>query len=439
MNEVRNSIIAALREAGLSGTALSTWFSDCELLSLSESDCILGTTSELKRQTICSYYPGQLRSAVRQAVGREVNVRVVVRSEAANAEPVPRKAEPSAPCVCGRFRFEDFITGTANELAYRASVAAADHPGRPQNNPLFLYGGSGLGKTHLLCAIGQRRRAVCPDTNVLYLTGEQFVSGLVSAIRTRSTEAFRARLNAADLLLVDDVEIMAGKDATQAEFFSLFNDLYARGCQIVMTSDRPPKELPTLEERLRTRFEGGIMADIRPPDPDTRLRLVRRNAERSGLRLSDAQIRTAAEHLRSNVRQIEGFLNSLAACSEICGSQFTDTFFFQTMRRYVNVENRTLTADGILAETARCFSLTADDLCGRSQTAAVTRARQISMYLTREQLGLSLTEIGLLHGGRDHSTVLNSIRKIDQLLETDAALSAAVGEILLNLKGQTVP
>jgi chromosomal replication initiator protein len=321
-----------------------------------------------------------------------------------------------------RYNFETFVVGASNRLAHAASLAVAEKSAQVYN-PLFLYGGVGLGKTHLLHAIGNLccRRGL----QVLYVSSEEFTNDLINAIRTHATQAFREKYRQIDVLLVDDIQFIAGKESTQEEFFHTFNTLHGQEKQIVITSDRPPKALMTLEERLCSRFQWGLTADIQPPDYETRLAILRSKAERSGCRMPGEMMGLIARRVQSNIRELEGALTRVAAFADLSGlpvtPQLVETALVDLLPQRSKVQ-----PNEIIRQVAESFDVSMDEMLGRDRSRQIALPRQIAMYLLREEANLSLPQIGDALGGRDHTTIMYGCEKVTDMLERDDRLRRKV-------------
>ncbi|MCQ2486220.1 MAG: chromosomal replication initiator protein DnaA, partial [Clostridia bacterium] len=344
-------------------------------------------------------------------------------SRSAGEDPLPEMAG---------YTFDRFIVGNSNKFAHAAAVAVSEKPGSAYN-PLFIYGNSGLGKTHLLLAIGQALRERDPGVNIAYIKGDEFTNQLIKSIKDGTGEDFRLKYRNVDLFLVDDIQFIAGKDSTQEEFFHTFNNIYEAGHQIVITSDRPPLEMSLLDDRLRTRFEGGLMADIQPPDMETRMVIIRNKAAQFGLVLDDDAVTYIAETITSNVRQIEGVVKRLTAYKEILDSTIDTVAVKRAIKDVIRIGTFIPSPQLIIKETARYYSLSEEDLRGQNRSKNTAIARQISMYLIRTLTNLSLKEIGAEYEARNHSTVLASIKKIEDLIKTDPNIASTVRDITSNI------
>ena len=309
-----------------------------------------------------------------------------------------------------RYIFDAFVVGSGNRLAHAACLAVAEKPARAYN-PLFLYGGVGLGKTHLLHAIGNACQM--RGLRVLYVSSEEFTNDLITAIRTHTTQAFREKYRSMDVLLVDDIQFIAGKESTQEEFFHTFNTLHGQDKQIIVSSDRPPKALVTLEERLRSRFEWGLTADIQPPDLETRLAILRTKADRTGRHVPNEVLELIAERVQSNIRELEGALNRIIAFADLSGSLLTQDLVEVALADLLP-QKKNIPSDKILDAVAESEGLDVKDLLGQNRSAKIAIPRQLAMYLLRTYNEISLPQIGELLGGRDHTTIMYGIKKVGE-------------------------
>lgn len=331
-----------------------------------------------------------------------------------------------------RYTFESFVVGSGNRLAHAACQAVAEKPARAYN-PLFLYGGVGLGKTHLLHAIGNA--CYVRGLNVLYVSSEEFTNEIINAIRTHTTQAFREKYRSADVLLVDDIQFIAGKESTQEEFFHTFNTLHGQDKQIIVSSDRPPKSLVTLEERMRSRFEWGLAADIQPPDLETRLAILRAKAERTGRVVPDEILETISRRVHSNIRELEGALNRIIAFADLSG-QALNTQLVEIALADLLPQRQTILPDKIVELVAREWKISVESLLGRDRSHKIAEPRQVAMYLMRKETDASLPQIGEVLGGRDHTTVMYAIDKIANQIETKSDLRKRVISVKQQLYGQ---
>lgn len=346
-------------------------------------------------------------------------------------EPVAAPAHHST--LNPRYTFESFVVGAGNRLAHAACQAVAEKPARAYN-PLFLYGGVGLGKTHLLHAIGNA--CYGRGLNVLYASSEEFTNEIINAIRTHTTQAFREKYRSADVLLVDDIQFIAGKESTQEEFFHTFNTLHGQDKQIIVSSDRPPKSLVTLEERMRSRFEWGLAADIQPPDLETRLAILRAKAERAGRVIPDEILESIAKRVQSNIRELEGALNRIIAFADLSGQSLTLQLVEAALADLLP-QRQTVLPEKIIELVAREWKTTVESLLGRDRSQKIAEPRQVAMYLLRKETDASLPQIGQVLGGRDHSTVMYAIDKIANQIETRSELRKRVINVKQQLYGQS--
>ncbi|MBI5838505.1 MAG: chromosomal replication initiator protein DnaA [Chloroflexi bacterium] len=351
----------------------------------------------------------------------------------ASIEITPPESRARNATLNPRYTFETYVVGSGNRLAHAACLAVAEKPARAYN-PLFVYGGVGLGKTHLLHAVANACHA--RGLTVLYVSSEEFTNDMINAIRTHTTQAFREKYRSADVLLVDDIQFIAGKESTQEEFFHTFNTLHGQDKQIIVSSDRPPKSLVTLEERLRSRFEWGLTADIQPPDLETRLAILRSKAERTGRHISDEILETIAKRVQSNIRELEGALNRLIAFADLSGSSLTpglvEVALADLLPQPGDVE-----PEKIVNQVAQYYKLSMDKLLSRDRSRDVARPRQVAMFLLREDAKISFPQIGEVLGGRDHTTVMYAIDKIaEEIRDTGSKLNRDIIQIRQQLRAQ---
>jgi chromosomal replication initiator protein len=402
-----------------------TWVRDAELLTCEDGAFVIGVQNAYARDWLEDRLLSTVKRVLTGIVGRTVEVRFTVwQGDSADEEPGP--ALPAAPTAHSqlnpRYTFENFVVGSGNRLAHAAAQAVAENPARSYN-PLFVYGGVGLGKTHLLHAVGNA--AAATGLHILYVTSEEFTNDLINAIRNHTTDAFRERYRRIDVLLIDDIQFIAGKESTQEEFFHTFNALHGQDKQLVISSDRPPKALVTLEERLRSRFEWGLSADIQPPDFETRVAILRSKAERAGRVVEPEYLEMIARRVQSNIRELEGALTRVLAFSDLSGTPLSPELVEATLSDLMP-RGSALTPDRIIAAVAQHFGIDEDRLLSRERSQLVALPRQVAMYLIREETDASLPQIGDALGGRDHTTVMYGCGKIADRLETDDALRRQV-------------
>lgn len=429
LNDIWDKIIEILSHQ-LTATAINTWFSDCTPVDIEDSRLVLHTTSDFKRDIINSRFGDTIKAALSDLFSCDFDLLILSGDEISDFA-IKKKVDNSLPEMAG-YTFDRFIVGNSNKFAHAAAIAVAENPGKTYN-PLFIYGNSGLGKTHLLLAIGQQIHEKSPEKSIAYIKGDEFTNQLVKSIKDGTAEEFRQKYRNVDLFLVDDIQFIAGKQQTQNEFFHTFNNIYEAGHQIVITSDRPPLEMSILDDRLRTRFEGGLMADIQPPDLETRMAITRNKAGQLGLLLSDDAVEYIANNITANIRQIEGVIKRLTAYKEILDDLITIDSVKRAIKDVIRIGTYIPTPESIIRETARYYSLKPEDLRGQSRSKNTAMARQVSMYLMRSLTNLSLKDIGAEYEDRNHATVLSSIRKVEDLLKTDPAMAGTVRDITSNI------
>ena len=416
-------------------TAIKAWFSDCKPVEIEDSRLVIHTTTDFKRKIITERYGSVIRAALSDLFSTPDFELLVLAGDEINDYVSSRDADSDLPEMEG-YTFDRFIVGKSNEFAHAAALNVAKNPGK-NYNPLFIYGNSGLGKTHLLLAIGQYIHTNTPSASIAYVKGDEFTIQMVKAIKEGTVEEFHNRYRNVDLLLVDDIQFIAGKRSTQEEFFNTFNNLYEAGHQIVITSDRPPLEMSLLDDRLRTRFEGGLMADIQPPDLETRMAIARNKAAQLGLLLSDEAVGYIANTITANVRQLEGVIKRLTAFKELLGEQVTIETAKRAIADVIRDGDYIPTPENIIRETAKYYNIKEEELTGQSRSKNTVMARQVSMHLMRTLTNLSLTAIGEQHGGRNHATVLSSIRKVEELLKSDPTMAGVIRDITSNITTNT--
>lgn len=429
LNDIWDKIIEILSNQ-LTPTAINTWFADCTPVDIEDCRLVLHTTNDFKRNVILSRFSENIKGALYDLFSCDFELLVLAGDEISDFA-IERRADNSLPEMEG-YTFDRFIVGSSNKFAHAAAIAVAENPGKTYN-PLFIYGNSGLGKTHLLLAIGQQIHEKSPEKSIAYIKGDEFTNQLVKSIREGTAEEFRQKYRNVDLFLVDDIQFIAGKQQTQNEFFHTFNNIYEAGHQIVITSDRPPLEMALLDDRLRTRFEGGLMADIQPPDLETRMAITRNKAGQLGLLLSDDAVEYIATSITANIRQLEGVIKRLTAYKEILDDVITIDSVKRAIRDVIRIGTYIPTPESIIRETARYYSLNEKDLRGQSRSKNTAMARQVSMYLMRSLTNLSLKDIGAEYEDRNHATVLSSIRKVEDLLKTDPNMAGTVRDITSNI------
>jgi chromosomal replication initiator protein len=443
----------ALQSAGqrLGREVMESWFADTQPISLRNGVLTIGAPNGMARDWIDQKYSRVLAESFREAHGSEVSVSVVVAAAAASPrrsvassprrESAPSPARPVAPShfaplpLNDKYTFEQFIVGSSNRFGHAAAVSVAQRPGR-NYNPLFLYGGVGLGKTHLLQAIGQEISREQPTARVSYVSGETFTSHFITSLREGREEEFKRWYRSIDVWLVDDIQFIADKNSTKEEFFHTFNELYLTNRQIVLASDRAPRELRLMEDRLRSRLESGLMAEIGPPDLETRMAILEQRAALEGVEVPADVVLTIASMVESNVRVLEAALIRLLALASLNRSPITADLAAGALEAYVQ-GGRASQVGVQVVQKAVCdrFGVPAEALTGNRRDKKSTLARQVAMYLMREVTRTSLSQIGDLFGGKAHSTVLYACQKLESQMKQDSELAEAVQQLCARLKG----
>ena len=431
LSDVWNNVLEQMSRQ-LSDTTIRTWFDEVDVVTMEDSAFVLHCGNEFKKKTIESRFMKNIREALREIFSTDFEIKIL-NDDQLSAYHGVTPDYPGDLSDSGAFTFETYVVGPSNKLAYAAAHAVSERPG-VNYNPLFIYGDSGLGKTHLLYAISHRLRQNFPDAKVVYIKGDDFTNELVASIREGKNAEFREKYRQATLLLVDDVQFIAGKEQTQEEFFHTFNTLYESGKQIVLTSDRPPREIATLEERLRSRFEMGLLADIQPPDLETRIAIIRRKAQVLDLPLQDDVTEYIANQLKSNVRQLEGVVKRMRA-QYMLNNEQPNMITAQNAIRDIRNDNQPvpITVERIISEVARTMGVQPEDIRSGKHSAPISRARQVAAYVVREITNLPMKSIGAEFGGRDHSTIVYAIQKVETQMGQDASFKHTVTDIIKNI------
>jgi chromosomal replication initiator protein len=425
--------VRRIREAIPAGT-FNMWFAEVRPAELTESTLELAVPSEYVRTWLTRNYLELITTLVGQARGRPMAVELTAVPSEGEGPPVeeeirlPERPTPSVPAFPARYTFESFVLGPSNRFAHAAAMAVAEAPPSRAYNPLFIYGGVGLGKTHLLYAIGNHMTRLVPDTRARYVTSETFVTEFIKAVREGQGYLFQRRYRDVDVLLVDDIQFLARAEETQTEFFHTFNTLHGAERQIVIASDRPPQELSGLAERLRNRFRWGLIVDVQPPNLETRIAILQQKALRDGLRIPDAVLHFIAEKFDANIRELEGALLRVVAFASLSRQAVDLPLAERALEDLLPQGGQEVPAETILSETAKYFGLRREDLVSKSRSRPLTSARHIAMYLLRELTGLSLIKIGELFE-RDHSTALHGIKRIETLMPARDTVYRQVQEL----------
>ncbi len=426
--------ILSLMEMDMTATTINTWFDDAVAVALEEDRFVLHTPSNFKRDIIAGRYIPVIQKALHELFSADFQVTVLGEGELETFRAAPKQNNLFAGAE--EYTFERFVVGNSNKFAHAAARAVADNPSGSYN-PLFIYGESGLGKTHLLYAIAHTIQQNHPDFRIVYIKGDSFTNELIQAIREGRNQEFREKYRAADVFLMDDVQFIAGRDSTQEEMFHTFNTLYEAKKQIVFTADRPPKEMLRLEDRLKTRFEWGLLADIQPPDYETRMAIIKNKAIRMGAELPEEVLQYVAENITANVRQIEGTVNKILAFRDLLGSSVDASTVTRAVRdMFKDTSDILPTSDVIIEEVCKFYSIENDALRGQGRTKDTALARQIAMYLIRQMTSLSLKEIGREFENRDHTTVLHSIDRVEKLKKSNPEVAEVLKDITTNINAR---
>jgi chromosomal replication initiator protein len=464
VNQLWQTVLGDL-ETQISRGAFDNWFRGTKLANVDDETATVFAPNAFSASTLQSRYATQVERALAGLIGRRVSVqftvdnripekgpiprpnarRTATKAETARTTPAPRAArkatapapdqsglssrqmslQPSAHGLVPRLTFETYVVGSSNRLAHAAAMNIAEQPGT-QYNPFFVHGGVGLGKTHLLHAIGHKALELNPDLQIMYVTSETFTNEVINAIRSQRMDEFRARYRSIDILMVDDIQFIAGKESTQEEFFHTFNALYQNGKQVIVSSDKPPRAIERLEERMRSRFAGGLIADVQMPDFEMRTAILRSKAEELGVNLPADVVEYIAHRDQSNIRELEGALNKILMMAQLYNRRLNLALAMEALTDGAGSQRRQVTsAADVVEAVCQHFGVSEKDLRGRARTRDIAHPRQVAMHLLREETEISLEEIGRTLG-RDHTTVMHGIRKIEKQLEDDVQLRAAI-------------
>lgn len=446
------------RVCDLPDTMMRLWFTDVSLTLITEDSVVLTTSRDFNRDLIYKRYISQIAAVMESILGYPVTVSIVssqkekatekkmtdaARLESADVDPQrdfyvqvgeqKTQNKASVPSAFKEYTFENFIVGSSNKFAHAAAIAVADNPAKVYN-PLFIYGPSGVGKTHLLYAITNRISKNFPEYKVVYVSGEEFTNQLIDSIYRKITTEFREKYRKADILLIDDIHFIAGKDSTQEEFFHTFNELYKNNKQIILTSDRPPKDIKTLEDRLRTRFESGLTADIEMPDLELRAAIIKMKAEAVGIEIPDDVVNYIAENIKDSVRNLEGAVNKIGALNKLSGQKISLDLAVRCISdKMVGSEPVNVTIDKILHTVSSHYNITIEDMKSRKRVSNIAYARHVAVYIIKKLTDRSLPAIGR-EFNRDHTTIINSIDTVEKRLASDPAFDAEIKELMRAVK-----
>lgn len=438
INQIWDGVLDYFQKSDISQIAYDVYIKCMEPYTIEGGEMVVYVKNEWMKKIILEMYGEQLLDALRETLGIPLGLRILTRESApddtgsAVTLPIQGNGFPTA-AADEEYSFENFVVGSSNKFAHAASQAVASKPAGLYN-PLFIYGGSGLGKTHLLCAICKEIQKNNPRAKILYTKGETMTNELIEAIQNGTTPEFRAKYRQVDVLLVDDIQFIGGKVSTQEEFFHTFDNLHSNGKQIVLTSDRPPREIATLEERLQSRFVMGLTADIQPPDLETRIAIIRRKAQMLDLPLSDELAGYIANQLKSNVRQLEGVVKRMRA-QYLLNNEEPNLIAAQNAIRDIRNDNQPvpITVERIINEVARTMNVNPEDIRSNKQSAPISKARQVAAYVVRSITNLPMKSIGEEFGGRDHTTIVYAVQKVEKQMDKDASYKNMVNDIIKNI------
>lgn len=445
-NDVWNSALALMKER-VSEATFKTWINILRPLRFDNDEAFLYAQSVFQKDIISRRFKKDIEKALFDVMGFDVTVTILAEDDVSpkisahnQIKDTPdvfleeKEEKKSTDNLNEELTFENFVVGNENKFAHAAALAVANNPASAYN-PFFIYGRSGLGKTHLLCAIANEIKKNNPNSTIMLVKGEDFTNELIQAIKNGEQVSFRNKYRFVDVFLVDDVQFIGGKVATELEFFHTFEALFEAKKQIIVTSDRPPKDMSTLEDRLKTRFESGLIADIQPPEYETRVAIIKRKAESLKLQLSDDVVDYIATKLKNNVRELEGAVKKIKAYSLIFLGQTPTIGIIQSVIQSVIKENVStdVTPESIVEHVSKYYGISKEDIYSTKRPANILNARQVAMYITREMTDLSLSLIGDRFGGKNHSTVLHSINQIETKMEKDPKFSQIINEMIENI------
>lgn len=436
MNEIEK-IWQKIKENILSKVGQSTfelWFAPLKLLELKGSDVFIEVPNRFFKDWIEDNYPNIVAESFENYIGKKVEVNYIISGkEVENNLELQKKSVVKRGNLNPKYTFESFVVGPSNQFAHAAALRVAENPGFAYN-PLFVYGGVGLGKTHLITAIGNYIVEHNPEYNVCYISSENFTTEFVAAIRHERMPEFRMKYRTVDVFLVDDIQFIAGKDSTQEEFFHTFNELYSKQKQIVISSDRPPMEISDITDRLRSRFGMGLIADIQPPEIETRVAILYKKAEREGIHLPEDVAYFIASRVKSNVRELEGSLIKLCAYTALTKAPINLDVAKYVLKDLLPDENKPITIELIQKAVCESLGIRLQDIKSKKRTKEISNARKLAMYITKKMTNLSLTEIGSAFGGKDHATVIYACKQIEKEKQKDENLSRLIDSIIRRLQ-----
>ena len=427
MKDLWDSVLKRLSHE-LSETTINTWFDEVTVVTMEDSAFVLYCSNTFKKSTIEARFLPHIKAALRDLFSTDLEVKILDDQQLAAYHGVAPD-RPGDLSESEAFTFETYVVGPQNKLAFAAAKAVTEKPGE-NYNPLFIYGGVGLGKTHLMHAVGNFIREHDPSKRILYIPGETFTNELISAIQQGRNIQFRNRFRSVDVLMVDDIQFIAGKESTQEEFFHTFNTLHTAGKQIILTSDRPPQEIARLEDRLKSRFAWGLTCDIKKPDVETRIAILREKARQENITMDEDVYEAIATRVESNIRELEGSLTRLVAYAQLTNRPITVQLCEEALHDiFAKKVRKEVTAQVIMQAVANYYSITVDDLIRPTRRREIAVPRQIAMYITRDLTNLSLPQIGQVFGNRDHTTVLHGCNQIANAIKNDPSMASVVNDL----------
>jgi chromosomal replication initiator protein len=447
MKELWNKTLEIIKEE-LKPHAYNSWFSQTKVIKFEDNEFVISAPGDFCKDWLEKHYTGFTKDVLKRTLGLGLDDNLKIKFMAADQKfSVPSPSPPKKKTTTksrpyfkdtslilnSKYTFDDFVVGNGNRFAHAACLAVAQSPAKAYN-PLFIYGGVGLGKTHLIQAIGNYITHQDNNTKVLYISSEKFTNELINSIRDDRTVSFRDKYRSVDILLIDDIQFLAGKERTQEEFFHTFNTLYESSKQIVITSDRPPKDITTLEERLISRFEWGLTTDVQAPDYETRIAILRKKAQSESLNIPAEVIDFIAEKIPSNIRQLEGALTKLTAYSTLTKKELSVPLTQEILKDIIPLENKKVSVSQIQKIVSDYYTIKFNSLLSKKRTKDIVLARQVAIYLSRELTDLSLTSIGEAFGGKDHTTIIHSYNKIKNNIIKDNNFKGIINNLILSIK-----
>ena len=438
--------VLAVIEPETSPVGYNTWFKETKLISIDGNQMVIEVQNQFNQDILSTRYLPLIKNSALQVLNREYEFEFILphssndntKLEKLSSKQRDKLQDPlnTQSNLNPRYTFDTFVVGNSNRLAHAAALAVAESPAKAYN-PLFIYGGVGLGKTHLMHSIAHYIAAENANSKILYASSEKFTNELINSIRDDKNEAFRNKYRNIDVLLIDDIQFVVGKERTQEEFFHTFNTLHDANKQIIISSDRPPKEIETLEERLRSRFEWGLIADIQAPDLETRIAILRKKAELEGLQVPEDVLLFIAKTIISNIRELEGALNRIIAFSSLSNRPISVELAYEALKDLISRDKpKVITSDYIQEVVAAHFHLKPEEFKSSKRTRSISFPRQIAMYLSRKLTDLSLPKIGKQFGGRDHTTIIHGYEKISREMKTDIELAQTINELERKITGK---